>query len=881
MLKKVIHFLRSISYAEYFIVSSIIICFATLLGWILNIQFLKDFDYTNIWMNMVPITALVVIICALALFFIIKERVTALAIFLSVLPIFFGIIALINNFSTTDLFSKHVIPSKLDSIFIPPLVAIQFICIGAALFLLSFNKKKDQLVVEILTSITFLFSSTVFLDYTYSVGFFQKEVHFFTIPYQFALCFLLISLAILISGKHKILLSIFLENNDYSKIGRKQILVILFLFLLIGFIRIQGQRAGYFGPEVGTSLITILSFIILFFIFRSGLFEIKKKEDEKNLEFVQKIETEINLKTTLDRIAQGFMTLNKAYKITYINKTVSELVNKSPDELLHKNMWAEFPEVMGHQFQLDCFEADSKQVYITNKSYYAPYDKWFDYDIYPSQNGLSIFFRDVTERYEFENQIKKSNERFILISKATYEALWESNLETGALWANEMHQELFGLTTNDPVPKEEEWISRIHPEDRLKVVEQHNKSFTSTETIFSYEYRFLTNKNEYVYIYDRVYFLRDESGKPLCIMGSMMNVNDLKKVEQQLEANKKHLQAILDNAPQCIKILNEQGELLEMNKRGIEIIEASNIEEIKALPLLNIIKQEYRESFKNLIDAVFQNKPGQLQFQIITLKGNIIWLESHAVPILDKQGKVVTLLAVTNDITDRKKQEVELQESYASVRKLTEHLQNIREEERTFISRELHDELGQQLAAMKMDLAWVNKRLKESEEPIKDKIKFLMGQISLLIKSVRKISFDLRPSSLSDFGLAAAMEQYLKDFEERSGIHVNFKMPIVNPELNDSIKTTLYRIFQECLTNISRHAQAKNVFIELNFFGKKVLLLIKDDGVGFNNDILKTKKTLGIIGMKERVVILNGEFEIQSEPNKGTTTKIVIPFFET
>ncbi len=868
------------NYADFFIFSTIIICIITLAGWIFNIHELTNFNFSYAWMHMMPITALLISECALTLWLIKKGISKKITIVLSFVLISSGLFAIINSLTLRDLSLKNVLHPKLDPFNIAPLTAIEFVCLGTALLLLSFNKKKFQIVIEIFAIIVLLSSSIIFIGYTYGISSFQNMIDFFTMPFQASICFILLSIFVLVISKHKILLQIFFEDYEFSKVARKYLISISFIILIIGFLLIQGQRAGYYGIEVGLGIMILTSIILGFFIVRIGLVELKKKELEKNKVLIKKIETETNFKTTLDRIAQGFITLNKEFQITYSNKTVFDFTDKSFDQLFLKNIWNEFPEAIGTTFQKDCIEANIKQIYVNQKSYYSPLKKWFDYDIYPSQNGLSIFFRDITERKDFENHLKTANERFNLISKATNEALWESNLETGELWANELHQDLFGLTINDPIPSEEEWIARIHPEDRTKITEWHYKNFTSSENIFSSEYRFLSKNKTYIHIYDRAYFLRNRAGKPLRIMGSMMDITNLKKIEQQLEANEKHLQAILDTAPQCIKILNKNGELLEMNKKGLEILGVNKLEEIINKPIIDIIDEPYKDDYLKIIKSVFGGESVLHQFEINSYNGKKIWLESHSVPLKDKAGNIVALLSVTNDISSRKKVEIELQESYNSVRKLTKHLQNIREEERTFLSRELHDELGQQLAAMKMDLGWVNKRLKEAEEPVREKTNAVMEQISLLIRSVRKISFDLRPSTLSDFGIAAAMEQYLKDFEERSEIKISFNRPTLNPELNDTVKTALFRIFQESITNISRHAQAQNIFIELNFFDEKIILVIQDDGIGFNEEILKTNKTLGIIGMKERVVILDGEFEIVSEPNKGTTIKVEIPYLE-
>lgn len=229
------------------------------------------------------------------------------------------------------------------------------------------------------------------------------------------------------------------------------------------------------------------------------------------------------------------------------------------------------------------------------------------------------------------------------------------------------------------------------------------------------------------------------------------------------------------------------------------------------------------------------------------------------------------------DITERKKAEKELEESYQSVRKLTEYLLNIREEERTSIAREIHDELGQQLTIMKMDAFWLNKKVGAENNEIREKIQGLLEMIDDTIKSVRRISTDLRPSVLYDLGLAAAMEFHLKEFEKRSGIRTKFTEPETELQLPDHVKIALFRIFQESLTNVARHSGAKTVTIKLKMENKIIVLIIEDDGVGFDEKEVAAKRTLGVLGMKERAAGIGGEYIISGNPGIGTTIEVKIP----
>jgi signal transduction histidine kinase len=219
----------------------------------------------------------------------------------------------------------------------------------------------------------------------------------------------------------------------------------------------------------------------------------------------------------------------------------------------------------------------------------------------------------------------------------------------------------------------------------------------------------------------------------------------------------------------------------------------------------------------------------------------------------------------------------ELTKMTDDLRKLSNHLQSIREEERKRISREIHDELGQFLTAMKFDVAWLHKRLATPNEAIAERLKALDEQLDAVLRSVRKISGELRPSLLDEIGLEAAMEWHLNEFKKRTAIAFSFEETGRNLQLPDPVKTVLFRIFQESLTNIARHSNAKHVQVRLALKKGGINMTVKDNGKGFNLETLNTRNSLGILGMKERTAEMNGLFTISSLPASGTTISTWLP----
>lgn len=220
---------------------------------------------------------------------------------------------------------------------------------------------------------------------------------------------------------------------------------------------------------------------------------------------------------------------------------------------------------------------------------------------------------------------------------------------------------------------------------------------------------------------------------------------------------------------------------------------------------------------------------------------------------------------------------VESGEMNEQLRSLTAHLQNIREEERIHIAREMHDELGQLLTAFKMDISWLQKKLAaSSDESIQQKLKEMTKLIDDSVIFVRKIASELRPSVLDDFGLIPALEWHSEEFQKRFHIDVDFKSNAREVKTSSLIATGLFRMYQETLTNVARHANAGKVTTRLQADNGSITLSVHDDGKGFDLRGSDQKKTLGLLGMKERAAMIGGHLEIRSAPGQGTTVFIAV-----
>ena len=264
-------------------------------------------------------------------------------------------------------------------------------------------------------------------------------------------------------------------------------------------------------------------------------------------------------------------------------------------------------------------------------------------------------------------------------------------------------------------------------------------------------------------------------------------------------------------------------------------------------------------------------------------RGEIRLLPQEGAPLLVRLslnplrlGGTPAFCLIASDLSEVKRAEQELRASSDQLRNLAARLLSVREEERARIAREIHDELGQSLTAVKIDISWLAGRLPPKNAEMLERIRATVQLADGLIKSVRRISTDLRPGIL-DLGLAAAVEWQAQDFQTRTGIPCKLRLLAQQVVVAPNVSTALFRIFQETLTNVARHANATRTEVVLQKQRDGLVLLIRDNGQGFDSANPSFSKSLGLLGMRERAAMLGGQLKITSAPGQGTSVAAWIP----
>jgi PAS domain S-box-containing protein len=853
------------------------------------------------------------------------------------------------------------------------------------------------------------------------------------------------------------------------------------------------------------------------------------KTEKRLKQLTSNLEEEVKLKVAelngvFERITDAFIALDNDWNYTYVNSKAAAMDDKLPEELIGKNIWEEFPHVMNEPFYDALHKAKESGESLRVELYYSKTGQWFEDLIYPSDNGMSVYYHDITKRKKAEQQLldseqelKISNERFMLVAKATNDAVWDWDMEVDSIWGNESFRKMFGVA-DDQVIDFSEFTNRLHPQDRGPVMLNFKNALNNKSTYLAEEFRFQTKDGQYLTLYDRAYILYNTAGRAYRMLGAMQDITVQKSAQHQLLLEKELSDNIINSLPGIFYLFDQNGKYVRWN-RNLEQVTGYSRDEISELNPIDIIPDEQKEMLQQKINNVFlygedtaeadlltkdhrripyyytgmvinyegknclmgvgidiservksqlelkeseeryrtlieqasdgifiSNQDGdyvdvntsaslltgytkeellQLNIRDIIDNGNMdekplmlneikkgqvvinerimrqkngnlinveisakllpdgrfqgivrditarkkteeeirmsehkyrllfnqnpmpMWMislpqrnfldvndaaiefygytkqeflhmnikdlrpEEETVKFSDiistyktginntglwrhrkKNGEIVKVniithdiiyegkhakLVLANDVTEKMMAEEKLKKSHEELRQLATHLQDIREDERTHIAREIHDELGQQLTGLKMDISWLSKKINGQSPEINQKLSESLQLIDETVKTVRRIATQLRPSILDDLGLVSAMEWQSEEFEKRFKISTIFRSNVNTIDIEPEIATGIFRVFQESLTNVLRHSRATEVRASLQYEDDELTLDITDNGVGFNSDEIENKKTLGLLGMKERTLMMGGTYNISSKPGEGTAVVISVP----
>ncbi|EDY17900.1 multi-sensor signal transduction histidine kinase [Chthoniobacter flavus Ellin428] len=372
--------------------------------------------------------------------------------------------------------------------------------------------------------------------------------------------------------------------------------------------------------------------------------------------------------------------------------------------------------------------------------------------------------------------------------------------------------------------------------------------------------------------------LRNASGQIFALLGITHDITARKRAEEA----QVRLAAIVNSSDDAIigKTLN--GIITTWNP-GAERMFGYCAEEIVGKSMLTLIPPDRVHEEKEILSRIGAAE-SVVHFETVRIRkdGSCVDISATISPINDSAGKIVGASQIARDITEQKRALEQLRNSHAQLRELTGRLHAAREEERGRISREIHDVLAQQLTRLKMDLSWIDKRLAQSvdettRQALGEKVRSATELVDSSIGAVQHIATELRPVVLDALGLAAAVEWQVTQFQEHTGVQCQVDIDGEEPRLPHDHATGLFRILQETLTNVMRHAGATLVEVSLRMEPDILTLSVRDNGRGITAGELSNMHSIGLLGMRERALLFGGKVTIHGIPEKGTTVVVTMP----
>ncbi|HEX4946473.1 MAG TPA: PAS domain S-box protein [Blastocatellia bacterium] len=491
---------------------------------------------------------------------------------------------------------------------------------------------------------------------------------------------------------------------------------------------------------------------------------------------------------------------------------------------------------------------------------------------------------DITERKQAEESLRFEKERLEKLAMASPSAMYSFRVtpdgKTSLLYSSPVNYELYGLTPAESGPVGERVLSRIHPEDREPMLQVMTNAWHA-QSILNQTYRYHHPQHGEIWIEAFAAPTLEADGS-VTWHGVANDVTARQLAEEKIRQSEAHFRALFESGGVgSVECDAESKRFLRVNQKMCEILGYS-AEELLERTFIDITHPADREPMLEQYQSFIQGQATsyEVEKRYIRKDGSVVWVSVTSALLHDSLGNPWHTVAVVQDITKRKQAEVELEQSLEQIRSLALHLQDVREEECKRIARELHDELGQALAGLRFDLFWLENHLVAEPTALEaclSKTRSMADLINSTIEAGRKIATELRPRILDDLGLIVALKWQAQEFQTRTGIQCTFHSAVETLTINPACATALFRIFQETLTNVARHAQATAVQATLQIQDHSLWLTVRDNGRGITVQEMMAVGSLGLVGMRERVLPFGGAVRICGQANQGTTVTVQLP----
>ncbi len=484
---------------------------------------------------------------------------------------------------------------------------------------------------------------------------------------------------------------------------------------------------------------------------------------------------------------------------------------------------------------------------------------------------------EVGERKATREALLLSESRLAKAQQLAHLGYWEFNLQSGEMiWSEELYR-ICGVDKGSFVPSFQA-VGLVHPEDEARVRDGFERALAG-ERPFSQVSRIVRPNGVIRYLHIQAEIIRDGQGRPWRLVGTAQDITERRIAEMRLRESEARFRAIFERAALGISLIDLQGRVLSVNKvfqemlgykeeelRGKLVTELTHADDQKrTLQLFLELASGRRESYQ--MEKRYRRKNGQY-----------LWCRVTASLVQDSDGQPLYVAGMVEDITQRKQAETHLQESEEKLRHLASQLMSAQEDERKRISRELHDELGQALLVLKLQAREIEKGLPPEEQGLQKECQGILANLDQVVDKVRRLSHDLSPIILEDLGLSAALQHLIREFSKHNHLECDFQETDIDDLFPLEAQVAIYRIFQECLTNVGKHSQATRLRVVMDKGPDRVSFLIWDDGKGYSPNKRRRGRGLGLVAMEERARMVGGRLAVQSREGQGVSISFEIPY---
>ena len=494
--------------------------------------------------------------------------------------------------------------------------------------------------------------------------------------------------------------------------------------------------------------------------------------------------------------------------------------------------------------------------------------------------------KEATERAQAAETIRQSEERYSNMADALPVLLWQSGADKLCTYFNRGWLDFTGRTMEQELGNG--WTEGVHPDDYQRCLDTYVSAF-ERRVPFVMEYRLRHRSGEYRWVVDRGVPQFNSEAIFLGYIGGAVDAHDRKLAEQALRESEaqqrqtsKFNQAVMANMGEGLYTLDTRGLVTYINPAAERLFGWSSTE-LLGRKMHDVTHYRYPDGRPFPADKCAGLQVLQAGTVLLNHEDVFIRKDGTFFPVvytsspIKSNSAIVGLVVVFRDVTTRKQTEEALRRSRQNLRALAARLQATHEAERSVLAREIHDELSGSLTALKMDLSLLPDRAAKHHDLLLEKVGSMSALIDRTLDRVHTIVTELRPVVLDKLGLVAATEWQAREFQERSGIACGIHLPIEEVPLEHDRATAVFRILQEALTNVARHAGASKVIVDLRSEAGHLILEVHDNGKGIEEKAIDAHSSMGLLGMRERALSFGGAIEITALPEGGTLVGVTIP----